>query len=91
MGDDGTFNSAEQDESGQSSKTGFSLAGKRAPGVVASKQVKLMDSYGVFDFGKTLIFIEQYKGSKQWEIKKVGKGKTPPFRANFAWVFDCKS
>lgn len=69
---------------------GFNMAGKKAAGgAPAPKQNKLMDNYGVFNLGNILTSLTSITDSKQWEARKVGKGKTPPLRLFSACYFDC--
>jgi hypothetical protein len=69
---------------------GFSLAGKKNTGMnIASKQTRNMDQYLSYDIGKALRILTCLE-KKTWDLKKVGKGKTPSLRIYFAWHYECK-
>jgi hypothetical protein len=74
-------------------KEGFSLAGKKANATgmnIASKQTRNMDSYLSYDIC-TQYYSKLYIEKKTWDVKKVGKGKTPSLRVFFAWHYECKT
>ena len=55
---------------------------------IASKQTRNMDSYLSYDIGKSTS-LNSLIEKKTWDLKKVGKGKTPSLRSFFAWHYEC--